>query len=116
MMLETKLAACISEADTTTSTRREHPFFSGSLPSRFDGRLMRVRAAPPDNNISDPLTRRECDVLVMISQGLSNKRVARALEISPETVKSHLKHVFLKLDVGTRAQAVLRAAALELLQ
>jgi LuxR family maltose regulon positive regulatory protein len=48
----------------------------------------------------------------MIGQGLSNKRIARALEISPETVKSHVKHIFLKLAVNTRAEAVSRAGSL----
>ena len=51
----------------------------------------------------------------MISQGLSNKRTARTLEISPETVKTHVKHIFLKLEVGTRTEAVFRAVSLELL-
>jgi Bacterial regulatory proteins, luxR family len=50
----------------------------------------------------------------MISEGLSNKRIARALEISPETVKSHVKHIFLKLEVSTRTEAVFRALSLEL--
>jgi DNA-binding CsgD family transcriptional regulator len=64
---------------------------------------------------SEALTVRERDVLSMISQGLSNKRVARALEISPETVKSHVKSIFLKLAVGTRAEAVFRAGSVGLL-
>jgi LuxR family maltose regulon positive regulatory protein len=51
----------------------------------------------------------------MIGQGFSNKLVARALEISPETVKSHVKHIFLKLEVSTRTQAVFLALSLELL-
>jgi DNA-binding CsgD family transcriptional regulator len=67
------------------------------------------------NRVSDPLTARERDVLAMISQGLSNKRVARVLEISPETVKSHVKHIFLKLVVSNRAEAVSRAGSLGLL-
>jgi DNA-binding CsgD family transcriptional regulator len=67
------------------------------------------------NWVSDPLTARERDVLAKISQGLSNKRIARALEISPETVKSHVKHIFLKLAVGTRTEAVFRAVSRELL-
>jgi LuxR family maltose regulon positive regulatory protein len=45
------------------------------------------------------------DVLSKIGQGYSNKRIARTLEISPETVKSHVKHIFLKLDVATRSEA-----------
>src|ERR1700733_8274183 len=63
----------------------------------------------------DRLTTREHDVLAMISQGCSNKQIARTLEISPETVKSHVKHIFLKLAVGTRAEAVSRAGLLGLL-
>ena len=66
--------------------------------------------------VSETLTARERDIVGMISQGLCNKRIARALEISPETVKSHVKHIFLKLAVSTRAEAVSRAGSLGLLQ
>jgi DNA-binding CsgD family transcriptional regulator/transcriptional regulator with GAF, ATPase, and Fis domain len=71
-----------------------------------------VDRTQPSSRVSDPLTAREHDVLTMISQGLSNKRVARALEISPETVKSHVKNIFLKLEVSTRAEAVFQASKL----
>jgi ATP/maltotriose-dependent transcriptional regulator MalT len=72
-------------------------------------------AAQPDSSVGDVITARERDVLSMISQGHSNKRIARTLEISPETVKSHVKHIFSKLDVATRSAAVSRAASLGLL-
>ena len=62
------------------------------------------------------LSARERDILAMISQGLSNKRIARAREISPETVKTHVKHIFSKLAVNTRAQAVSQAGSLGLLR
>jgi DNA-binding CsgD family transcriptional regulator len=61
------------------------------------------------------LTARERDILVMISRGLSNKRIARDLYISPETVKSHVKRIFRKLAVSTRAEAAFRAVSLGLL-
>jgi ATP/maltotriose-dependent transcriptional regulator MalT len=89
----------------------------------FDSRL--VRLAPETevpsseqrhNTASNALTTRERDTLALISQGLSNKRIARALKISPETVKSHVKRIFLKLAVGTRSAAVFRAGSLGLLQ
>jgi LuxR family maltose regulon positive regulatory protein len=69
----------------------------------------------PSGPVLDHLTARERAVLVMIGQGHSNKRVARALEISPETVKSHVKHIFLKLAVSSRIEAVSRAGTLGLL-
>jgi LuxR family maltose regulon positive regulatory protein len=69
----------------------------------------------PRQGVRETLTPRERDILAMISQGLSNKHIARALKISPETVKSHVKNIFLKLAVGTRAAAVSRAGVLGLL-
>src|SRR5258708_39286734 len=51
----------------------------------------------------DTLTAREREVLRMIGRGFCNKRIARALKISPETVKSHVNHILLKMAVNTRA-------------
>jgi LuxR family maltose regulon positive regulatory protein len=110
-----KLATLISGTGTQTSRDRELPPFVGSLLLQWDARHAGNGAAPPSSRVSDPLTARERDVLAMISQGLSNKCIARALEISPETVKSHVKHIFLKLAVGTRAEAVSQAGSLRLL-
>jgi LuxR family transcriptional regulator, maltose regulon positive regulatory protein len=113
MTLDWNLATSISGIGTPTSKDRELPPFVGHLISQWDARYVSDGAAPPSSCVSDLLTVRERDVLVMISQGLSNKRVARALEISPETVKSHVKHIFLKLGVSTRTEAVFRALSLE---
>jgi ATP/maltotriose-dependent transcriptional regulator MalT len=74
-----------------------------------------VNGTRPPAIDSDAITARERDVLSRIGQGYSNKRIARTLEISPETVKSHVKHIFLKLEVTTRSEAVSRAASLGLL-
>jgi ATP/maltotriose-dependent transcriptional regulator MalT len=59
-----------------------------------------------------PLSRRETGILRMISHGMSNKRIAKSLGITPETVKSHAKNIFVKLATRTRAQAVARAEAI----
>jgi LuxR family maltose regulon positive regulatory protein len=67
------------------------------------------------SSAGEAITARERDVLSMIAQGNSNKRIARTLEISPETVKSHVKHIFSKLDVATRSEAVSQAVSLGLL-
>jgi ATP/maltotriose-dependent transcriptional regulator MalT len=61
------------------------------------------------------LSAREQSIVLLMGHGLSNKRIARQLSIAPETVKSHAKHIFWKLTVQSRAQAVYRAAALGLI-
>ena len=60
------------------------------------------------------LSPRERGVLLLICRGLSNKGIARELQIAPETVKSHAKQILLKLSARTRAEAVARAAGFEL--
>jgi LuxR family maltose regulon positive regulatory protein len=59
-----------------------------------------------------PLSRRETGILQLIADGMSNKHIARSLGITPETVKSHAKSIFVKLATRTRAQAVARAEAI----
>jgi DNA-binding NarL/FixJ family response regulator len=61
------------------------------------------------------LSPRETDVLRRISLGASNKEVARALELSPSTVRTHVESVFRKLQCSTRAAATLKASAMGLL-
>ena len=55
--------------------------------------------------ISTNLTQRELDVLALVAQGYGNKEIATRLFISTNTVKRHLKSIFSKLDVNTRAAA-----------
>ena len=97
------------------STDREVLPFVGSLLSRWDARHAGVPPEQPKRRVSDALTAREHDVLAMISQGFANKRIARTLGISPETVKSHVKRIFAKLAASTRTEAVSRAGSLGLL-
>jgi len=56
----------------------------------------------------DPLTSREEEILQLLSQGYVTKEIAQSLAIGPETVKSHLKHIYGKLHVSTRTQAVIK--------
>jgi DNA-binding CsgD family transcriptional regulator len=64
--------------------------------------------------LKDPLSARERSILKLIADGLSNKAIARTLTIAPETVKSHVKNLFVKLNVEKRAQAVARGQKLGL--
>jgi len=61
------------------------------------------------------LTERELDVLRLLAVGRSNAEMAAELFVEPSTVKTHLIHVYSKLDVRSRTQAVARARALGLL-
>ena len=56
-----------------------------------------------------PLTPRETSVLEEMAKGKSNKEIADALKIDSDTVKVHITHIFLKLDVSNRTSAVLVA-------
>ena len=60
-------------------------------------------------SVESPLTSRETAVLEQMAKGKSSKEIAHALEISPQTVKNHISHVFSKLGVTDRTSAVLIA-------
>jgi DNA-binding winged helix-turn-helix (wHTH) protein/DNA-binding CsgD family transcriptional regulator len=98
------------------STHCEVLPFPESRLSGCDDRSGYGRSAQSSCLARETLTARERDILAMIGRGLSNERIARAREISPETVKSHVKRIFLKLAVSTRAQAVSQAGSLERLR
>jgi two-component system response regulator DesR len=54
----------------------------------------------------EPLTCREREVLQLASEGLFNRQIAQALHISESTVENHLTHIYRKLGVGNRMEAV----------
>lgn len=58
---------------------------------------------------AEALTAREIELLELIGQGMTNRAAAKALFISEATVKTHLVHVFQKLGVGSRTEAVAEA-------
>ena len=60
---------------------------------------MKTRRATAKSN---ELTDRERQILRLVSEGLSNKEIARRLKITDGTIKVHLKHIFQKLKVGNR--------------
>jgi LuxR family maltose regulon positive regulatory protein len=81
--------------------------------------LHRLRAAlssssiPP--TIHQPLSGREREVLHLLAAGYSNQQIAQELIISLHTVKRHVQHIFTRLTVTNRMQAVRRARELQLL-
>lgn len=71
------------------------------------------RAAPPgvsrDAALAKGLTERECEVLTLVAQGLSNAEIADALTLSEHTVKSHVQNLLAKLHLRNRIHAVIYA-------
>jgi DNA-binding NarL/FixJ family response regulator len=69
----------------------------------------RIRPAEQGARDDVPLTRRELEVLRLISDGLSNNEIAAVLVISQETVKTYVSRILTKLDLRDRVQAVVYA-------
>ena len=67
-------------------------------------------AAAPLVSTSASLSARERELLELVASGLTNKSIARRLDLSINTVKYHLASIFAKLDARTRAEAVSEAA------
>jgi DNA-binding NarL/FixJ family response regulator len=70
--------------------------------------LLRRNGAPAARS-RNGLTRRELEVLRHLADGLGQSTIAELLGISPKTVGTHIEHIFQKLDVRSRAQAVAAA-------
>lgn len=65
------------------------------------------------NDLSSVLTDREQEVVELVAEGLTNKEIARRLEISPATVKAHVERLIGKLGVADRTQAAVLAVQIK---
>ena len=83
-------------------TQRMLEMFASSLPNSG-------KPAQPSDPRIDSLTPREKEILVLMSQGMSNAEIADRLVVSATTVKTHVGNVLAKLDVRDRVQAVVVA-------
>ena len=73
-----------------------------------------VRRQP--QSLIEPLTNRELDVLELLARRLYDKEIAHELSVSVPTVKTHISHIFQKLDVGNRRAAADKARQLGLIE
>ena len=107
----------ISGVATPTDIERaytEHAIFAFVEKQTFDRQtFLRIveeaRTKAGELSGLNSLTAREREVLELLARGMTNKEIAEALVITPNTVKRHLKAIFEKLDVHTRSAAVARA-------
>lgn len=77
-----------------------------SITQKVLDHLRRNGGRPESRGLSGDLTDRESEVLELLAQGLSNGDIAGALALSPRTVQVHVGHVFKKLGVASRTEAV----------
>lgn len=75
----------------------------------------RNRGITTQSDDADALSERELEVLRLVGAGLSNAEIAERLFITLATVKRHINHIYSKLDVRTRTQALIRARERDLL-
>jgi DNA-binding NarL/FixJ family response regulator len=74
-----------------------------------------IRPKPAYEEMTDSLSNRELQVLALLAEGASSRRIAEALDISPNTVRTHVQSVLTKLQVHSRLQAVAFAIRHDLL-
>ena len=103
----------LHKSSTPETILRTIQLVAGGQPLPEDSLLHEVRRnlrrRKPELVQNTPLTNRELQVLRHVAMGLSNREIARSLEISVETVKEHVQHVVRKLDVNDRTQAAVWA-------
>jgi ATP/maltotriose-dependent transcriptional regulator MalT len=87
-----------------TEAREAGGYFRGGLPYNRLGRGRRI--------LVEPMTPRELEVLHLICEGLTNREIAERLTVTLNTVKKHGSHIYGKLGVSSRAQAIVRAREL----
>ena len=90
--------------------------FALHLLTLIEKRKVPARASSGTQRAKQRLTDRENSIIEFIAKGKSNKEIARALGVTPETIKTHVKRIFSKLSAASRAQAVVRAQSLGLLR
>ena len=81
----------------------------------LDGFSATAAVDQPSQDLVEPLSKRETEVLALIAEGRTNQEIAQELVLSLYTVKSHARHIFSKLGVKNRTEAVAKARLLGLL-
>ena len=89
-----------------------------SVAAKVIAEFSRVSSMVPSvqmEQLVEPLSERELEILVLIARGASNKEIANQLYITEGTVKNHITHILSKLGVRDRTQAAIKAKELGLL-
>jgi DNA-binding NarL/FixJ family response regulator len=90
------LLTCISRASVIANWRSPH----------INGKHFSQRNKMSPNGTRIQLTQKQREVMSLLVNGMSNKEIARQLVLSPETIKTHLREIFTRMNVRNRTQAV----------
>jgi DNA-binding NarL/FixJ family response regulator len=85
---------------------RGQGYYSQKIASQFVRQVSDITNQHHDAPIHEELTPRESEVLDLIAQGLSNSDIATRLNIQPRTVTNHITHIYSKLSLKTRTEAI----------
>lgn len=113
-----KDVASVKLVEAIRATARGESILEPSVAAKVIAEFTRVSNMIPSSDMDqlvDPLSEREQEILCLIAHGASNKEIAGRLFITEGTVKNHVTHILRKLDVRDRTQAALKARELGLL-
>jgi DNA-binding NarL/FixJ family response regulator len=105
--IPTVIVSGFADPDLIDQAYSDHQIFACFEKQSFNrkGFVQTVAKIGDKNLLPNNLTKREVEVLSLVAQGLGNKEIASNLHISTNTVKRHLKSIYAKLEVNTRAAA-----------
>jgi ATP/maltotriose-dependent transcriptional regulator MalT len=124
-----KADTILQEAQSLAAQKEISPWLSTILSQGFlgqaqlskakgiaaQGTLVKTRAQLAANLLVEPLSARECEVLRLLAEGLSNRQIAGRLYLSIRTVKFHTGNIYSKLGVTRRTEAIAQARTLGIL-
>ena len=99
------------------TTARGESFLQPNIAAKLVAEFARLEenARPPAQDLLEPLSGRELEILAQVASGASNKEIAAALFITEGTVKNHVTNILSKLGVRDRTQAALKAREMGLI-
>jgi DNA-binding NarL/FixJ family response regulator len=113
-LLQAGAMGCVSRDDSVADLARAIIAVGRSeiaLPPHISGRALAAlaRGETLSDELTEPLSEREMEVLHLLAQGLTNKDIAQTLILSVRTVEAHLRSIFGKLDAHSRTEAAVWA-------
>ena len=110
-----RLARLDERARAATSGRARDAQQEGASPAARAPAPSIARPSALTDDLVEPLSARELEILHLLAEGLTNREIAQQLYLSPNTVRVHTFHIYGKLGVNNRTQAAARARELGLL-